>query len=369
MSCAPPLSDRRVAADVYSVEVDTIDETEWHAVFREFSDANIYQTWPYGVARSGRAGLSHLVLRRGPEVVAIAQARLAQIPWLNLKIAYVFWGPLWKRIGTPDDFEVLRRIVHALKTEYIDRRKMVVRIVPNMAEDENGLIKRFFVEAGFGRQRSTKRRRTIVMDIRPPLEQLSKGLHQKWRNCLNKARRQNLNLIEGEDDALFDAFEGIYAEMVDRKQFADSALPPQFRTIQTELSPEEKLRVFLCQNESGLSAGGICSACGDTALYLFGATTNRGTQDSASYLVHWRMLEWAKSRGCKFYDLNGINPSTNPGVYKFKSRFAGRHGREIETLGVFDGFPNPMVRMMFSLAEQCRTTFQRVSTSRLRAWH
>jgi lipid II:glycine glycyltransferase (peptidoglycan interpeptide bridge formation enzyme) len=40
-------------------------------------------------------------------------------------------------------------------------------------------------------------------------------------------------------------------------------------------------------------------------------------------LLQWQMIERLKERGCQFYDLGGINPETNPGVYHFKSGFSG----------------------------------------------
>ncbi len=127
---------------------------------------------------------------------------------------------------------------------------------------------------------------------------LKEGLRQKWRNHLNKSRKQDLELIEGEEDAPFEAFERIYLKMMDRKQFIDLTEPSQSCALQTHLAPDQKMRVVLCEMEGEVCAGWICSALEDTAIYLWGATSNRALKTNASYLVHWRMLEWIKSRGC-----------------------------------------------------------------------
>ena len=37
--------------------------------------------------------------------------------------------------------------------------------------------------------------------------------------------------------------------------------------------------------------------------------------------------EWIKEKGLRYYDLNGINPETNPGTYHFKRGLAGKKGR------------------------------------------
>jgi lipid II:glycine glycyltransferase (peptidoglycan interpeptide bridge formation enzyme) len=347
------------AGQSYRIEVDRIDSLRWAEMLNGFADASIYQTWQYGLARSGPAHISRLVVKRGSDVVAMAQARLALIPILNFGMTYIFWGPLWRRRDGQSDPEVLRHAIRALRAEYVVRRKMVVRLVPNLPDNDNEPLQQILEEEGYLIQPRAKRRRTILMDIRPSMEQLYKGLHQKWRNHLNKARKQHLELVEGEGDALFEAFERIHAEMVDRKQFVDFTDPGQFRTVQRELRQDQKMRVFLCKSEGRFSAGAICSALGETAIYLLGATNSRGMQDNGSYLVHWRMLEWVKSRGCQFYDLNGINPNGNPGVYEFKSRLAGKHGSDVHLLGAFDAYPSPITRSLVTTAEVLRLNLKK----------
>ena len=192
------------------------------------------------------------------------------------------------------------------------------------------------------------------MDIRPPLEDLNRGFHQKWRNRLNAARKKNLEIVEGEHDDLFQVFENIYNEMLDRKQFAGGAEPAQFRRIQKELASGEKMRVVLCKAQGAVCAGAICSALGDTGIYLFGATSKEGTKTNGSYLIQWRILEWLKHRGCRWYDLHGIDPTTNEGTFHFKSRFAGIHGRDVTFLGEFDAHPNVPFRWFVTFAELLR---------------
>jgi lipid II:glycine glycyltransferase (peptidoglycan interpeptide bridge formation enzyme) len=197
------------------------------------------------------------------------------------------------------------------------------------------------------------------MDLSPSLEELHRGLHHKWRYHLSKARKQNLELVEGEEDELFEAFETIYDEMVDRKKFVSFTDIREFRKIQRGLVPGERMRVFLCKANGEVCSGGIGSALGDTGIYLFGATSNRGMKTYGSYLVHWRMLEWVKSLGCGTYDLNGIDPAKNPGGYQFKSQLAGAHGREVTFLGQYDAYPNAATKLLLAGAEVLRAKLRR----------
>ena len=49
------------------------------------------------------------------------------------------------------------------------------------------------------------------------------------------------------------------------------------------------------------------------------------------------MIAALKKRGNQFYDLGGIDPEGNPGVYKFKLGVAGKTGVETKFMGQFDG--------------------------------
>ncbi len=60
-----------------------------------------------------------------------------------------------------------------------------------------------------------------------------------------------------------------------------------------------------------------------------GATANGirsvgGTGFKASYLLQWRVIQAAHERGFQWYDLGGIDPEDNPGVYHFKQGLGGR---------------------------------------------
>jgi len=337
-----------------SIEVDRIDELSWSDLSSKFADANIYQTWPYETVKSGEANLSHLILKHDSRIVAAVQARVVRMPYLRSGVAYVLWGPLSRPRDHDMHLQVFQQTVRALRTEYVDRRGFCVRIVPRISDDANGPVRAILEEEGYASRPMATSRATILVDLRPGLDDLYRGLHHKWRYHLNKARKQNLELIEGEDEQLFLDFERIHDEMVDRKRFMNVIDIRQLKKIQRRLPLAHKMRVFLLRADGEACAGGICSDLGDTAIYLFGATSNRGIKTYGSYLVHWSMLAWAKARGCSSYDLNGIDPVGNPGVYQFKSQLAGAHGREVSFVGQYDAYPNMAMKALVAAGDSLR---------------
>ncbi len=91
---------------MWQVEVDRSTPAEWSQMLDLFDDANLYQTWSYGGVRWGRRNLSHLVLKRGSEVLGMAQLRIVRPTSFKFGMAYLRWGPLCERRGRPLDPEV-----------------------------------------------------------------------------------------------------------------------------------------------------------------------------------------------------------------------------------------------------------------------
>lgn len=310
----------------HSVEVDSFNSSAWSECLDQFDDANLYQTAAYGTVRWGEQDLSRFVLRRGDTVAGMAQLRIIR-PTKALKagIAYLRWGPICHRKGTAFDPSVLQAMAGALVAEYVHKRGLFLRVLPNAQKSTprgdafETAFKRFEREP-FKKGESY---RTIIVNLEPPLDVLRKKLDQKWRNQLNRAEKNNLRVIEGEGPAEFDVVIGLFEELWKRKQFSQSSDIREFKRMQEQLPPGQKMKVLIAEQEGTPVAGLIGTAMGDSGIYLFGATSDRGMQSKGSYLLQWRMIQWMKQSGIRYYNLGGINPETNPGVYHFKQGFSG----------------------------------------------
>lgn len=321
----PPLSS-------FEVEIDRTSEAEWSSLLDEFGDASIYQTWAYGAVTWGDEQLSHLVLRRDGDPAALAQVRLVRVPALGCGVAYVRWGPVCTPAGSDCDPFVWRGAIRALVDEYVQRRGLTLRVLPfvyrqdvhaesvSLASHEIGLVECAAVVPY----------QTIRVDLRPPLEQLRARLAHKWRNQLNAAERNGLEVREGTDSALWDQFRVLYSEMMDRKHFDTTVNVDDFAKMLERLPASQKMLVLLGTKDGRPLSAVVASATGRTGIYLLGATGNDGLKAKASYLLQWRAMRRLKELGCEWYDLGGINADANPGVYHFKK---GMGGDEVSLLG------------------------------------
>jgi lipid II:glycine glycyltransferase (peptidoglycan interpeptide bridge formation enzyme) len=309
----------------WQVEVDQVTAEGWSQMLDLFQDASIYQTWSYGRVRWGVENLSHLVLKRRGEVVGIAQFRIVRPKMFKFGMAYLRWGPLCERRGVPLDPAVVGAMARAIEDEYVSNRKLFLRVLPNAfagsprAAVIQSAFERFEVEAASPENTY----RTFVVDLEPGLEELRKKLDAKWRNHLSRGERNNLKVIAGDGIVEYRVFCAIYNRMRERKTFDTTVDVNEFGRIQDELADPFRMRTFICEDQGAPVAAVVVSAIGDSAIYLLGATTEAGMKSQGSYVLHWTIIQWLKSRGIRWYDLGGIDPVVNPGVYSFKKGFSG----------------------------------------------
>jgi FemAB family len=352
----------RELADGYSTEVDNFDKDVWYKIIHTFDDANIYQTWAYDETRRGRNNISHMILKKNHAIVAASQLRIVKLPVLNTGIAYVRWGPLFKPKGTEIDAESFCQAIRSLRNEYACRRGLMLRIYPILFSNESEKFLPVMNQEGFVQREDGKHDRTLLIDLRPKLEDLRKGLNQKWRNCLNRAERNSLEMIEGYDDNLFEMFMVLYKEMLDRKKFIEPNDINEFRLIQKGLPEKYKMKIMLCRFEGKLCAGAIFSAIGNTGLYLFGAINEAGMKSNGSYILQWKFIEWLKKNQFACYDLNGINPETNPGTYNFKEGLCGKNGKDVYFLGQFQTCTSPLSSISVGFGESLFLNYRKART-------
>ncbi|HUN55337.1 MAG TPA: peptidoglycan bridge formation glycyltransferase FemA/FemB family protein [Smithella sp.] len=342
------------------VFVDQISKIEWEQLLLEFDDATIYQTWSYGVIRWGRSNLSHMVLKQKGEIIAAAQLRIIKIPLLGAGIAYVTWGPLWRRRNQSITADIFRHVINALKEEYVIRRGLLLRIRPNVFKKESTDIISILDETGFKKNENAQPYRTLMLDLSSTANNIRKALDQKWRNQLNRAEKNNLIIQEGTGDELYHKFLILQKEMHERKKYIPGVDYDEFRKIQKDLPKTLKMIILICTFEEKVLSATICSMIGDTGIYLLGATGNEGMKTKGAYLSQWRIIEIMKASGCHFYDLGGIDPDDNPGVYHFKS---GISRKEAYHIGQFEFCQNPLSSFFVNLIEKCKRLVHDISTN------
>jgi lipid II:glycine glycyltransferase (peptidoglycan interpeptide bridge formation enzyme) len=319
---------------VWQTEVDRVTRDEWSAMIGLFDDANLYQTWSYGAVRWGGKSLSHLVLKRDGEVSALAQVRIVRPTPFNFGMAYLRWGPICHRRGRDLDVDVVSRMARALHDEYVVKRGLLLQILPNafVGSPRAEIFKSAFSSYGQQRETNLQPYRTFVVDLSVSLQQLRKNLDPKWRNKLSGAERNGLTIVSGRGIEEYKSFSRLYTEMRNRKAFETTLDIEEFGKLQEDLLESERMEILICQRDGIAIAGVVASVIGNSAIYLLGATSDSGLDAKGSYLLQWTLIQRLYDAGVRWYDLGGIDPEGNPGVYQFKK---GLSGTDVSHLQVF----------------------------------
>ncbi len=168
-----------MSRDQFNVTLDTVTREEWSAYLQLFDDASLYQTWDYASVIYPGQRSHHVVLFRGSEVAALAMVRVKIVPILGFGLANVWWGPLFKRKGHEQDISAIEAILKYLREEFVARRNLRLRIVPNISRENESSMLAALQRGGFKVARVLQDRTglywLISRDLRPIL---SKRFHK-----------------------------------------------------------------------------------------------------------------------------------------------------------------------------------------------
>ena len=81
-------------------------------------------------------------------------------------------------------------------------------------------------------------------------------------------------------------------------------------------------------------AGAVVAVLGDTAYYVFGATSDEALPLKAGYALQWWIVNWLSDKKVRWYDLGG--EAMEPGLRQFKKGLVGKSGVVLAMPGELD---------------------------------
>lgn len=334
----------------YNIKIDNVSKSEWSDLLVDFDDANIYQTWSYGAVRWGEKNLSHIVLKKDGKAVGLSQVSIVKVPILGWGIAYVPWGPVWRRKKADIEIDVFRQMIKALREEYVIRRRLLLRMTPQEIRSNDNEIQNIIEAEGF--EWKSCPYRTLLIDLTTSMEEIFQGTSRRWRRALKTAEQKDLEIITGTGDDLYESFKSLYDEMLERKHFVPTIDINEFQAIQEKLPEPLKMKIMICKFKGKAVSALIASLIGSKGIGLLGATGAAGMNLGSFHLLNWRMMEWMKSSGAHYYDFGGYNPDENPGTASFKD---GLPGVDATHIGRFEACRSPISRWIVGYGERVRS--------------
>jgi hypothetical protein len=326
----------------YRVEIDTVPDATWDEIVASFADSHHEQTACYA-ANHWKGRNSHLLLRKDGVPVAGARAAIIKLPVIGRGLAFVRFGPFWRRKDREADPNIYRAVVDALVEEYSVKRGHCLTILPRPNPDYHALECCMLRDAGFAQRREIMDKERYLVDASLAEEAQLASLNQKWRYNLRQALANSLEVRLCEAPHEIAAFQSLYDEMVSRKNFTSTTPVHMTGALIEGLPPKLKPRLVLVWHEGKPIAGATIGLFGDTAYYMFGASAAEALPLKAGYALHWWILGWLRSQGIRWYDLGGA--AHEPGLRQFKKALVGKAGRIVELEGEYDHCASSLGRL------------------------
>ena len=311
---------------------------------------HVLQSWTWGELKI-RFGWRAQRVAVGP---AHAQVLYRVLPGGLGTIAYVPKGPL---LDFYDD-SLVRSFLDAVKSLARQQRAICLKIEPDL-EDDPALVDRLRALGFHFSPQQVQPRRTSLVALDAEPEELLRRMKQKTRYNIRLAGRKGI-IVRAGDEADLPAFYQLM-EVTARRDGFSIHNQAYYGAAHRLFVPLDQGRLLLAEFEGELLAALVVFAFGDTACYMYGASSDAHRNLMPTYPLQWEAMLWAREQGCRVYDLWGVpdedaeileaefNQRSDGlwGVYRFKRGFGGRVTRSI---GAWDLVYAPLRYRLYTAA-------------------
>ncbi len=324
----------------------------WDDFVRAQLNGHLLQLSRWGELKSQFGWESRIVaLSNEQGIQAGALVLLQRLPFGAGRLAYV---PMGGYAGEP---ALYLRLWRAIRRE---TGAAFLKLEPSL---DSAFAEGDLLQAGFQRSpQSIQPPTTIIIDISGDDSTIMQRMNQGTRRKIRKSRSGQISYREGDQSDL-PLFNNLMQQTGERNAFGVHS-PSYYETVYDLFMPRDGA-LLLAWHEDDLLAAIMVFALGGSAWYLYGASSRTHGNLYATYGIQWAAIEWAKQRGCRFYDLWGVPDADEAeleaqfknrsdglwGVYGFKRGWGGVVRR---SLGTWDLAWNPLVYAAYRAALKLR---------------
>lgn len=314
------------------------DPQTWDAFVTRNKRAHVLQLSAWGDLKAaygwqvGRVALAN----EQNQLVAGAQMLFQRLPGRVLgSMAYIYGAPY---VSAADQWTPLWNAIHKRARQ---RKAAFLKCEPGVYLNgaQPDFTKWGFVES----PQTVQPPRTIVIDVSGDDEAILARMNQGTRRKIRQSQKNEIHYYEG-TAADVRKFTAMMETTGDRNEFGVHE-PKYYEKAYELFVPNNQAALIMAEHEGDDLAGIMIFALGDTAWYLYGASSSVKRNMMATYGVQWAAIQWARARGCKYYDLWGIPDEDEAtleaqfenrsdglwGVYGFKRGYGGQVVRSAGT--------------------------------------
>jgi len=331
-------------------------QQEWDEAVSGLPGAHVLQCWTWGECKTrfgwtaqrrlwtddqGRTAAAAQILRR--------TVRFGPFP---ASLFYLPKGPLldWRDDTVRDsvlaDLEQLARREQAIQIK-IDPDLLLGCGVPDSGKEQEDAAGAKAVECLKRRgwrfsPEQVQFRNTVLLDIRPPEDELLAAMKPKTRYNIRLAQKHGVTVRPGAEQDL-PLLLRMYAETADRDSFVIRS-EEYYRDVWGSMMRSGRAQPLIAEVEGLPVAALVLFHFADRGWYLYGMSRSLHREKMPNHLLQWEAVRFLKERGCAHYDLWGapdVFAESDPlwGVFQFKQ---GLGGTVVRFAGAWDFAPSPL---------------------------
>ena len=234
----------------------------------------------------------------GVRGMPVAGAQFLLRTTYGLTLAYVPKGPLvdWH------DLAQTHSLLDALSAECRRLGAAVLKIEPELPDTAANRI--LLQGYGFAPSRQTiQPPSTVVVDLEGDEDAILAAMKGKWRYNVRLAARKEITVRELDRTEL-PVFHRLMRETGDRDAFAVHS--DAYYDAAYDLLVPQYAAFLLAEYQGEPLAAIVVAVAGSTAVYLWGASSERERNRMPNHALQWAGMRWARSRSASSYDLWGI---------------------------------------------------------------
>lgn len=319
----------------------------WDDALTRFDDCSPFQSYAWGEYRRGLGWQPYrwAAVNEQNEIVAMLQGYLRRHRFGI--------GMLWSEGGPVGDLSVCDESLQSVIRETAGLKRLYCRFRCDRPREVRNVLQLKTLgwnipwaplNSGY----------TAVLNLNLDDEALLARAARNWRANVRRAEKNTITTqpwLNPTAEAIHSAFSSMEtAKGLDEQHSREEI---------EQLLEKAGHQLIICRSndERGelLSLGGALVFANQANLWLF-ATTERGRTSRASYSVFWVLVQHCQRVGVTSYDLGGIDPVNNAGVYRFKKDSGATL---VEILGEWDWATHPWLRWFGNWAIHQRSRVRR----------
>ncbi len=188
---------------------------------------------------------------------------------------------------------------------------------------------------------------TALVDLKKTNEEILENMKQKWRYNIKLAEKKWVRVYMAEkNDENIEKFYNLILETTNRNKFSWNT----FKYYKTLLKTIDHSKLILAKKDEEIISGWIFIFDKEISIYYYWASTSKEKYRNimSPYLVQWEAIKYAKSIGCKIYDLMWVSdPDSKNCKLKKVSDFKNKLTKDIRKVSGSKMYIHKKVKYFF----------------------